>query len=45
MILSPVYFTIQLLPDQVSLLHKTEAQLKNPLVNLQSAYKSIMVSL
>lgn len=34
--------TLQLLPDQVSLLHKTEAQLKNPLVNLQSAYKSIM---
>ena len=34
----------QLLPDQVSLLNRTKAQICNPLKNLQSAYKSIVVS-
>ncbi|KAJ7331264.1 hypothetical protein OS493_020049 [Desmophyllum pertusum] len=32
----------QLLPDQVSLLNRTKAQIRNPLGNLQSAYKSIL---
>ena len=35
---------MQLLPDQVSLLNRTKAQIRNPLGNLQSAYKSILVS-
>lgn len=37
-------FTIQLLPDQASLLERTKAEICNPLGNLQSAYKSILVS-
>lgn len=33
---------LQLSPDQVALLHRTEAKINNPLVDLQSAYKNIM---
>ena len=36
--------SIQLLPDQASLLNRTKAQICNPLKNLQSAYKSVLVS-
>lgn len=37
-------FTIQLLPDQATLLNRTKAEICNPLENLQSAYKTILVS-
>lgn len=36
--------SIQLLPDQASLLNRTKTQICNPLKNLQSAYKSVLVS-
>lgn len=36
--------SIQLLPDQASLLNRIKAQICNPLKNLQSAYKSVLVS-
>ena len=34
---------MQLLPDQMSLLNKAQAQFTHPLKNLQSAYKTILV--
>ena len=43
-IFSFVVSNIQLLPDQASLLNRTKAQICNPLKNLQSAYKSVLVS-
>ena len=37
------FFSLQLFPDQMSLLNKAQAHFQNPLKNLQSAYKTILV--